>query len=157
MAMKAKTPSQTEVTMSELVLPNDTNLLGNLTGGRLMYWMDIAGALVASRHSNKVVATVSIDNITFKHPIRMGEMVIIKAKMLYAGTTSMSIGIKVYAENMASGNVMLSNKARMIFVALNNEGQPCEVPSLFPETDEEKGNFEKEKLRKESRVREMGV
>ncbi|MCK9479350.1 MAG: acyl-CoA thioesterase [Firmicutes bacterium] len=149
MATEAKTPSQTEVTMSELVLPNDTNLLDNLVGGRLMYWMDIAGALVASRHSNKVVATVSIDNITFKHPVRKGEMVVIKAKMLYAGTTSMSIGIKVYAENMATGSTILTNKARMVFVALDDNAQPCKVPLLIPETEEERLAFDKERARKE--------
>jgi len=146
--MTGKTPSQTEVTMSELVLPNDTNLLGNLVGGRLMYWMDIAGALVASRHSNKVVATVSIDNITFKHPVRKGEMVVIKAKMLYAGRTSMSIGINVYAENLSSGNIILTNKARMVFVALDEKGNPCPVPSLILETEDEKAEFEKEKNRR---------
>ncbi|NLB81409.1 MAG: acyl-CoA thioesterase [Clostridiaceae bacterium] len=142
--MEVKTPSQTEITMSELVLPNDTNLLGNLVGGRLMYWIDIAGALVASRHSNKVVATVSIDNITFKHPVRMGEMVIIKAKMLYAGRTSMSISIRVYAENLKTGSTTLTNKARMVFVALDENGNPSPVPPLLPETNEEKADFEKE-------------
>ncbi len=142
--MEVKTPSQTEITMSELVLPNDTNLLGNLVGGRLMYWIDIAGALVASRHSNKVVATVSIDNITFKHPVRMGEMVIIKAKMLYAGRTSMSISIRVYAENLKTGSTTLTNKARMVFVALDENGNPSPVPPLLQETNEEKADFEKE-------------
>lgn len=148
--MNAKTPSQTQITMSELVLPNDTNLLGNLVGGRLMYWMDIAGALVASRHSNSVVATVSIDNISFKHPVRMGEMVIVKAKMLYAGNTSMSIGIEVFAENLRTGATILTNKARMVFVALNDEGRPCPVPPLQPETEEENRAYEKEKARREA-------
>ena len=89
-----------------------------------MYWMDIAGALVASRHSNRVVATVSIDNITFKHPVRMGEMVIIKAKLIYTGTTSMSVLVKVYAENLKSGNTILTNQAKMVFVALDEAGVP---------------------------------
>ncbi len=146
--MKGKTPSQTEVTMSELVLPNDTNLLGNLVGGRLMHWMDIAGALVASRHSGKVVATVSIDNISFKHPVRMGEMITLKAKMLFAGTTSMSISIKAYAENMRTGATILTNKARMVFVALDDEGNPHPVPPVIPETEEEKAAFEREYERK---------
>ncbi len=146
--MKPKTPSQSEVTMSELVLPNDTNLLGNLIGGRLMYWMDIAGALVASRHSNRVVATVSIDNITFKHPVRMGEMVIIKAKLIYTGTTSMSVLVKVYAENLKSGNTILTNQAKMVFVALDEAGVPVPVPPLVPQTEEEKELYEEERQKR---------
>lgn len=146
--MENKTPRETEVTMSELVLPNDTNLLGNLMGGRLMYWIDIAGALVASRHANNVVATVSIDNISFRHPIRMGEMVIIKAKMVYAGRTSMTISIKVYAENLKTNSQILTNKARMIFVALDENSNPTPVPKLILETEEEKADYEKEKKRK---------
>ncbi len=146
--MQPKTPQETEVVMSELVLPNDTNLLGNLMGGRLMYWMDIAGALVASRHSGRVVATVSIDNISFRHPVRMGEMLMIKAKLVYVGTTSMSIAIKVYAENMRNGSQVLSNKARMIFVALDEAGNPTPVPPLSPQTEEEIMDFEKEKMRR---------
>ena len=146
--MEPKTPSQSEVTMSELVLPNDTNLLGNLIGGRLMYWMDIAGALVASRHSNRVVATVSIDNITFRHPVRMGEMVIIKAKIIYTGTTSMSVLVKVYAENLKSGNILLPNQAIMVFVALDEAGVPVPVPPLMPQTGEEKKLFEEERQKR---------
>lgn len=149
--MKNKTPGETEVTMSELVLPNDTNLLGNLMGGRLMYWIDIAGALVASRHSNSVVATVSIDHISFKHPIRMGEMVNIKAKVIYTGTTSMTVSIEVYAENLKTNAQILTNKARMVFVALNEEGKPTSVPGLTLETDEETASFEKEKQRRINR------
>lgn len=146
--MEGKTPRETEITMTELVLPNDTNLLGNLMGGRLMNWMDIAGALVASRHSNKIVATVSIDNISFTHPIRMGEMVIIKAKLVYAGKTSMIVLLKVYAENMSTNSQILTNKSRMIFVALDKNGAPTPVPRLIPETEEEVAEFEREKENK---------
>ncbi|OQB16027.1 MAG: putative acyl-CoA thioester hydrolase [Firmicutes bacterium ADurb.Bin193] len=149
--MEGKTPRETEVVMSELVLPNDTNVLGNLMGGKLMYWIDIAGALVASRHSNKVVATVYIDNISFKHPVRMGEMLIIKAKMVYVGKTSMSVKVRVYAENMKSNSEILTNEARIVLVALDDEGRPCAVPRLIPETEEEKAEFEKERLKKEGK------
>ena len=74
--LKGKTASQSEIEMTQLVLPNDTNILGNLLGGQLMHWIDIAGALAASRHSNKVVATVALDSLDFRHPVRLGEMVI---------------------------------------------------------------------------------
>ena len=149
--MQGKTPRETEVTMTELVLPNDTNLLGNLMGGRLMYWMDIAGALVASRHANKVVATVSMDNLSFTHPVRMGEMLIIHAKMIYAGNTSMVISLNVYAENMKTNSKILTNTARMVYVALDENGRPTPVPPLIAETEEEKKAYLKEKERRERR------
>ncbi|MDP4182503.1 MAG: acyl-CoA thioesterase, partial [Bacillota bacterium] len=126
--LKGKTPRESQVEMTELVIPNDTNLLGNLLGGRLMHWLDIAGAMVASRHSNKIVATVALDSLDFRHPVRMGELVILKAKMTWVGRTSMEVSIKVYAENLSTGNIILTNKAYLTFVALDNECKPGVVP-----------------------------
>jgi len=148
-----KTPSTSQIEMTELVLPNDTNLLGNLLGGRLMHWMDIAGALVASRHSNKTVATVALDSLDFRHPVRVGELVILKAKMTWAGRTSMEVSINVYAENLKTGNVMLTNKAFLTFVALGDDCKPTLVPPLIPETDEEKNDYIEAEKRREERLR----
>ncbi len=133
----SKTPSQTAVTMTELVLPNDTNLLGNLLGGRLMHWIDIAGALAATRHANKTVATVSVDSLTFKHPVRMGEMVILNAKVVYVGTSSIHTKVEVLSENLSTGARQVTNTANLIFVALDEHARPTPAPALRPETTEE--------------------
>lgn len=145
---KGKAPSESAIEMTELVLPNDTNLLGNLMGGRLMHWMDIAGALTASRHSNKTVATVSVDGLVFTHPIHMGEMVVLKAKIVYVGRTSMVVNVKIFAENLKTGSIILTNEAHMTFVALDDNGNPTPVPTLLLQTEEEIELYKTEKRRK---------
>ncbi|MFA6309388.1 MAG: acyl-CoA thioesterase [Clostridia bacterium] len=143
--------------MTELVLPNDTNIQGSLLGGRLMHWIDVAGAMAASRHSNKVVATVALDSLDFRHPSRMGELVILKAKLTWVGTTSMEVTVKAYAENIKSGNVILTNKAYITFVALDDDGQPTEVPKLNPETEEERKDFIEAEVRRNERLKRRGL
>lgn len=135
---KVKTPHDTEITMTELVLPNDTNLLGNLLGGTLMHWIDLAGAMAATKHSRRTVATVAVDSIDFRHPARKGEIVTINAKLTWVGRTSMEVLIRAYAENPLTGKTILANKAFFTFVALDEEGKPTPVPPLMPETEEEK-------------------
>lgn len=147
-----KTPSQSVVEMTELVLPNDTNILGNLLGGRLMHWIDVAGAMAASRHSNKVVATVALDSLDFRHPSRMGELVILKAKLTWVGKTSMEVTVHAYTENIKTGDIILTNKAFITFVALDENGKPSVVPALSPETDEEKKDFDDAKARRNERL-----
>ncbi len=151
-----KVPKVSEVEMTELVLPNDTNPLGNLLGGRLMHWIDIAGAMAASRHSNKVVATVALDSLDFRHPARMGEMVILKAKLTWAGKTSMEVIVKAYAENIKTGNVILTNTAYITFVALDDEGRPTPVPSLIPGTEEEEQAYMEGEQRRNDRLKRKG-
>lgn len=143
--MEGKTPRETKVVMTELVLPGMTNLLGNLLGGQLMHWMDIAGALCCMRHSNTQVATVAVETLTFKHPVRQGEMVSIEAKLIWTGSTSMKAKITVSAENLATGAVITTNVATFTYVALNKDGHKATVPMLIPETDKEKQDFEREK------------
>jgi acyl-CoA hydrolase len=150
--LAGKPPRLTQVEMTQLVLPNDTNLLGNLLGGRLMHWIDIAGALAASRHSNKTVATVALDSLDFRHPTRMGELIMLKAKLTWVGKTSMEVTVRAYAENLKTGNVILTNKAYLTFVALDDEGKPCEVPPLILETEEEKKDFLEAEQRRRERL-----
>jgi len=138
--------------MTELVLPNDTNLLGNLLGGRMMHWMDIAGAMAATRHSNKVVATVAIDSVDFRHPVRMGEIVTLKAKLTWVGNTSMEVMVNAYAENPKSGAVIHTNQAFFTFVALDGNGKPSPVPQLRLETQEERDLFESALQRKNKKT-----
>lgn len=141
------------IEMTELVLPNDTNLLGNLLGGRLMHWIDIAGALTASRHSNCVVATAALDSLDFRHPVRVGEMVRLKAKITWVGNTSMEVRVDVYCENMKTGATIKSNKAYITFVALDDSGKPTQVPSLCLETDEERKEYAAAEKRREMRLK----
>jgi acyl-CoA hydrolase len=142
--LEGKTPSKTKVVMTELVLPGMTNLLGNLLGGQLMHWMDIAGALCCMRHSNTHVATVAVEALEFKHPARQGEMVSVEAKIIWTGRTSMKAKITATAENLATGAVIITNIAKFTFIALDKDGQKAAVPRLIPETDEEKQDFKRE-------------
>ncbi|MDD3839053.1 MAG: acyl-CoA thioesterase [Clostridia bacterium] len=138
---KIKTPSQSQLEMTEMVIPNDTNMLGNLLGGRMMHWLDIAGAIVASRHSNSTVVTVAVDSLEFKHPVKLGEVVILEAKMVWTGRTSMAVKVDAFSEDLKEGKKRHTNSAYLTFVALDDEGSPTPVPHLEPETEEEKREF----------------
>ncbi|MDP4094937.1 MAG: acyl-CoA thioesterase [Bacillota bacterium] len=151
--MKGKCPKDSEIEMTELVLPNDTNLLGNLLGGRLMHWMDLAAAMAATRHSKQTVATVALDSLEFRHPARMGELVRLHAKLTWVGKTSLEVKVKVYAENMKTGSVIMTNKAYLTFVALGDNGKPVAVPPLIPETEEEKKDFAEAETRRCERLK----
>ncbi len=139
-----KTPEETKVVTSELVLPGMTNLLGNLLGGKMMNSMDITGALCCMRHCNSPVATVAVEAIEFKHPVRLGEMVSVEAKLVWVGRTSMKVKITATAENLSTGAVIVTNVARFTFVALDKDGRKAQVPPLLPQTDEEKRDWQAE-------------
>jgi len=147
-----KKPSDSIVEMTELVLPNDTNLLGNLLGGTLMHWMDIAAGMSASRYSNHVVVTAAVDHLLFHQPIKLGELVNLKAKVTWVGRTSMEILVKVFAEDTRTGDTKLANEAFFTFVALDDEGTPCSVPSLTISNDAEKLLFEEARKRRKVRL-----
>jgi acyl-CoA hydrolase len=138
MARRKKFPRESEVSMTELVLPNDTNTLNNLMGGRLMHWMDVVSAIAAQKHSNRIVVTASVDNISFKHPIRLGNVVTLKARVTRAFNSSMEVRIDVKAEDIPSNTVTESNSAFFTFVAVDQLGRPIDVPEVEPETEEEK-------------------
>ena len=127
---KAKKATESITEMVQLVLPNDVNLLGNLKGGTLMHWIDIAAALTASKHANSHVATVSVDSLNFKHPCKRGNMVKLSAKLVSVGNTSMKIKVTVTAENLHSENITMTNEAMLVFVALDADGKPTRVPRL---------------------------
>ncbi len=135
--MHTKKPQDSLVTMSELVLPNDTNTLGNLMGGRLMYWMDIAGAIAAQKHCNCPVVTASVDNISFASPVKLGNVLSIEAKVTRSFNSSMEVYLRVWGEDIAAQYKYLSNEAYMTFVALDPNGKPRKVPELIPETESE--------------------
>lgn len=136
-----KKPADSTINMTELVLPNDTNLHGNLMGGRLMYWMDIAAALAASKHSGAPVVTASVDNLSFHNPIKLGNVVHIEAKITRAFQTSMEIRLDVWGEDTVQQYRYKSNEAYFTFVALDPNGRPRPVNGLVPESEEEKKIF----------------
>ena len=143
MNMKHKHVKDSQVQMVELVLPNDTNMLGNLLGGRLMHLIDIAAALAASRHCNNIAVTAAVDNLQFHKPIKLGDVVRLKASVNRAFKTSMEVGVKVEVENIRFGEVFHSNSAYLTFVNVDREtGRPIPVPEIVPETEEEIRRFE---------------
>ncbi|HWZ34800.1 MAG TPA: acyl-CoA thioesterase, partial [Mucilaginibacter sp.] len=119
--MTGKSPKESHTIMNELVLPNDTNTLNNLMGGRLLHWMDIAAAISAQKHCNRIVVTASVDNVSFKHSIKLGDVVTIEAKVSRAFTTSVEVRLDVWAQNIPSGTRIKSNEAYYTFVALDKD------------------------------------
>ena len=134
---KVKHPNHSFTIMNELVLPNDTNTLNNLMGGRLLHWMDIAAAISAQKHSNRIVVTASVDNVSFKQAIKLGDVITIEAKVTRAFNTSMEVRLDVWAENIPSGTRAKSNEAYYTFVALDENGKTVSIPTIEPETEAE--------------------
>lgn len=150
--MQVKKPSDSLTMMTEIVLPNDTNVFGNLMGGRLMYWMDIAAAIAAQKHCNAPVVTASVDNITFENPIKIGNTVHIEAKVSRAFNTSMEVHLKVWGEDFQEQYKYKSNEAYYTFVALDPNRRPRPVPQLVPESEDEKSLFEGALRRRQVRL-----
>lgn len=147
-----KKASESLVNMTELVLPNDTNTFGNLMGGRLMYWMDIAAALAAMKHCGAPVVTASVDNISFENPIKLGNVVHIEAKVTRSFNSSMEIHMKVWGEDAIQQYKYKSNEAYYTFVSLDPNGKPRPVNKLIPETEEEVKLFESALRRRQIRL-----
>ncbi len=142
MALKPKFASDSLAIATEVVLPNDTNTLGNLMGGKLLHWMDVIGAVSAQRHSNRVVVTASVNNVSFNQPIRLGDIVTLEAKVSRAFNSSMEVFIDVWVEDHITRKKKKCNEAIYTFVAVDQLGNPINVPELTPQTEEEKQRFE---------------
>lgn len=138
--------------MTELVLPNDTNTLNNLMGGRLMHWMDIVSAIAAQKHSNRIVVTASVDNVSFSKPIQLGNVVTLTAQVTRSFSSSMEVLIEVTAEDIPGNKKLESNSAFFTFVAVDQSGRPIDVPEVIPETDQEKEHFEGALRRRQLRL-----
>ena len=150
--MESKYVVDSFTVMNELVLPNDTNTFGNLMGGRLMYWMDIAAGMVAVKHSNAPCMTASVDNLSFKTPIKLGNIVHIEAKVTRAFNTSMEIFLKVWGEDSLHQYKYESNEAYFTFVALDPNNKPREVAQLIPQTPEDQAMYEGALRRRQLRL-----
>jgi acyl-CoA hydrolase len=139
--------------MTELVLPNDTNYLGNLLGGRLMHWIDIAAALSAQRHSGKVCVTASVDEISFNEPIKLGHVVHIRSMLTRAFTTSMEVYVEVWREDPINSTQTRTSEAYLTFVAIDQYGKPLPAPPLEPETEDERHRYDDAAMRRENRLK----
>jgi acyl-CoA hydrolase len=145
--------SYSRTTMTELIMPNDTNPLGNLMGGNLMRWMDISGSICAARHCGAHCVTASVDNVSFAKPIHLGDVITIKASVTRAFTTSIEIYLEVFTTSSFGADLERSNHAYMTFVAIDaRTSRPKKVPEVVPETPEEKALYEGAARRREVRL-----
>jgi len=150
--MQEKFAKQSYTEMNELVLPNDTNTFGNLMGGRLLYWMDICAAMAAQKHCKNQVVTVSVDNVSFRRSIKLGEVVTIEAQVTRAFNTSVEVRMEIFAQNLPLETKIKSNEAYYTFVAIDENNKPKKIPSLVPETEKEIALFELALQRRELRL-----
>ncbi|RNI30630.1 acyl-CoA thioesterase [Rufibacter latericius] len=149
---KQKPVKDSYVRMTELVLPNDTNTLNNLMGGRMMHWMDIVSAISAQKHSNRIVVTASVDNVSFKEGIKLGNVITLEAQVTRSFSSSMEVNIVVWSEDIPSGTKVKSNEAFFTFVAVDQSGNPIDVPEAVPETEEEVKLYEGALRRRQLRL-----
>jgi acyl-CoA hydrolase len=153
--LSPRKPSESQSQMTELILPNDTNTLGSLLGGRLMHFIDLVGAMAAYRHSRSHVVTASMDHIDFIQPVHVGDLLILKSSVNRAFTSSMEVGVKVWTENTIAGRNRHVASAYLVFVAIDVKGNPVRVPELVPETAAEHRRFEGAQRRRENRQTEV--
>lgn len=147
-----KTVSGSRVRSNHLVMPNDTNPLGNLMGGKLLHWMDVCSAISAQRHCNRNVVTVSVDSVEFRQAIKLGEVVVIEGEVTRAFKSSMEIAMQVWAENLRTGSRRLCTTSYYTFVAVDADGKPVPVPKIIPESDFEKKRYSEAENRRNQRL-----
>ena len=150
--MEGRKAADSFTIMNEMVLPNDTNGFGNLMGGRLMYWMDIAASMSAMKHCNAPCMTASVDNLSFKNPIKLGNIVHIEAKVTRAFNSSMEIYLKVWGEDLVRQERYISNTAYCTFVALDAKGNPKAVQPIEPGDERDQKHFDGALRRRQLRL-----
>ncbi len=153
--MQAKPVRSSCSEMIEFVLPQDANYFGNVLGGKVMHWMDLAGVLAAQRHCRKPVVTASMDALDFHSPIKMGHLAVFQACVTYVSRTSMEVKVAVYSEDPLTGKRVQTSTAYLTYVALDKKGKPSPVPPLHPETPAERQEYEAGKKRREMRLRRL--
>jgi acyl-CoA hydrolase len=149
-----RTVASTQSEMTEIILPNDTNPLGNLLGGRLMHFIDVTGAMAAYRHARTYIVTAAMDHIDFIRPVHLGHLVTLRSSVNRAFSTSMEVGVKAWAEDTQTGVQQHVASAYLVFVAINKDGKRMRVPELIPETPDEKRRYADALLRREHREAE---
>jgi acyl-CoA hydrolase len=156
-ALIGKTVQQSLTEMTELVLPNDSNMLGNILGGRVMHFIDLAGAICAARHAGRVAVTASMDSVDFRHPIRVGQVVHLVAHLNWVGRTSMEVEVNVFCDDPLEGTRIKTSTAYLTFVAIDEHGNPTSVPPLVLTTPEEERRFREAEQRRVERLRRREV
>jgi acyl-CoA hydrolase len=147
-----KSPADSFTIMNEIVLPNDTNTLNNLMGGKLLHWMDICAAIAGQKHSNHIVVTASVDSVSFKESIRLGDVVTLEARVTRSFNTSMEVYIEVFAQDIPRGEKIRCNEAYYTFVALDSRHKPVKVPELMPVTEDDVAKFDGALRRRQVRL-----
>ena len=142
--------------MLELMYPNDANPLGSIMGGRVMHFIDVAAAIAATRHAHRPCVTASVDHIDFLCPVRVGDLLVLKASVNYAGRTSMEVGVRVEVEDRRAGTRTHTSTAYLTFVALSETGEPVTVPPLLPETGDDQRRFREAEKRRAERLKALG-
>lgn len=148
----ARPVSESKSEYSELALPNDANAFGFLLGGKVMHLVDLAGAMAAMRHARRPVVTASVDHMSFLHPVHIGQLVILRSSVNRVFKTSMEVGVKVFVEDLITGDCKHTSSAYLTFVAIEPEGNTILIPPVIPETDEEKRRFEEAGKRRAYRL-----
>lgn len=149
-----RTVASTQSEMTEIILPNDANTLGNLLGGRLMHFIDLTGAMAAYRHTRTHVVTAAMDHIDFIRPVHLGDLLTLRSSVNRAFSSSMEVGVKVWAENTRTGSIDHVASAYLVFVAIDDQGRRVRVPEAMPETPDELRRFEGALRRRENREAE---
>lgn len=153
MVRRGKSVDESRTEMTELALPGDANPLGNLLGGRVMHWIDLAAAIAAARHAGNVAVTASMDRVTFLSPIRVGQVVHLQATLTWVGRTSMEVWVEVSSEDLSNGAIHQTSTAYLSFVAIGPNGRPAEVPELILSSSDERTRFREAALRQTERIR----
>lgn len=152
MELSGRSPEESEVIMTELVLPQHTNDIGTVFGGMVMSWVDIAAAICSERHCHKQVVTASVDAMEFLAPVKLGWIITLKASVNYVWKTSCEVGVRVTAENPRSGEHFHTASAYCTMVALDSNGRPTRMPPVIPKTQEQRRRYEEAKARRISRL-----
>jgi acyl-CoA hydrolase len=153
--MNSLTPKAVRESISEysdLALPNDANALGNVLGGKVMHLVDMAAALAALRHARRPVVTASVDSMIFLHPVKIGQLILLRSSVNCVFRTSMEVGVKVWVEDLLTGAVRHTSSAYLTFVALDQNGQPEPIPPVIPETEDEKRRYQEAAARRDYRL-----
>jgi acyl-CoA hydrolase len=150
--LRGKPVSASRTEMTEVVLPQDANVFGNILGGRVMHLVDMAAAITAVRHCRSMAVTASVDHIDFRNPIRVGEVITLKASLNRAFHTSMEIGVKVFSEDVLTGEKKHTTSAYVTFVALDQDHRPKPVPALICETEEDRRRYREALVRRKQRL-----
>ena len=152
----ARRVHESEVTLAQVMLPSDANSQGNVHGGTIMKLVDTAGGIAAIRHARRRVVTVIMDSMTFLEPVYVGDLVTVRARLTWTGTSSMEAEVRVDAENVPTGRVTHTSTAYLVYVALDDDGKPCPVPKLRITTDEERTRWQQAEARRAYRLAARG-